>query len=41
MEIPIEFVDNFIMAITSFEAENGGCGFVYDWSFVNKTIGGV
>ena len=29
IEIPIEFVDNFIMAVTSFEAQYSGCGFVY------------
>ena len=31
--IPIEFVDNFIMAITDFQAVEAKCGFQYQWEF--------
>ena len=39
--LPIEFVDNFIMGLTSFEAVKGNCGHEYQWEFVNKTVDGV
>ena len=29
LEIPIEFVDNFIMGVTAFEVTDAHCGFVY------------
>jgi hypothetical protein len=41
IDIPIEFVDNFIMAVTSFEATANSCGFVYEWNFVTKNVNGV
>ena len=31
ISIPIEFVDNFIMGVTSFETTDAGCGFEYQW----------
>ena len=39
--MPIEFVDNFIMAITSFEASDARCGFEYQWDFTNRTANGT
>jgi hypothetical protein len=31
IDIPQEFVDNFIMGITTFEAIKSNCGFEYQW----------
>lgn len=38
--IPQEFVDNFIMGVTTFECKDAACGFEYQWEFTNKTING-
>ena len=38
-QIPTEFKDNFIMAITDFEAANAHCGFEYQWEYANLTNG--
>ena len=31
LEIPIAFVDNFIMGVTAFEMTDTFCGFEYQW----------
>ena len=41
IEIPSAFLDNFIMAVTSFETVDGYCGFEYQWEFANKTVNGT
>ena len=40
LEIPIAFVDNFIMGVTAFECTDAACGFEYQWEFDNKTVNG-
>ena len=39
-EVPGEFSDNFIMSLTSFEAQSGDDSFEYRWQFANQTING-
>jgi hypothetical protein len=41
LEIPQEFIDNFIMGVTAFETVDGHCGFEYQWEFANATINGT
>jgi hypothetical protein len=38
---PIEFRDNFIMGVTSFEVSKANCGFEYQWEYATQTVGGV
>jgi hypothetical protein len=40
ISIPQEFVDNFIMGITTFETVDARCGFEYQWEFTNGTVNG-
>lgn len=39
-EIPIAFIDNFIMGVTAFETSDANCGFEYQWEFTNQTVNG-
>ena len=40
IEIPFEFVDNFILGLSDFKTVDGRCIIKYFWDFVNSTING-